>query len=121
MGFALYQDGRLAPQLELSQHPVRKDKTYDMYLGNAALHKVGKSRWNRRVQRAIAYIETLTTYDTLYIGGGNAKAITFELPRGVQLVSNDAGITGGIRLWDSLLDPYFSSPPAPGQSILERV
>jgi polyphosphate glucokinase len=111
MGFALYHDGRLAPQLELSQHPVRKEKNYDMYVGNAAFQKVGKARWNRRVQRAIGYIHVLTTYDTLYIGGGNAQSITFELPERVQIVSNDAGITGGIRLWDARLDPFFAEPP----------
>lgn len=119
MGFALYQDGRLMPQLELSQHPVRKHKTYDMYIGNAALHEVGKQRWNRRVQRALGYIETLTTYDTLYIGGGNAKAIHFDLPLKVQVVSNDAGITGGIRLWDAHLDESFAEQTSPVAGSLE--
>jgi len=121
MGFALYQDGRLMPHLELSQHPVRKDKTYDAYLGNAALHEVGKHRWNRRVQRAIGYIQTLTNYDTLYIGGGNAKNITFALPQRVQIVSNDAGITGGVRLWDSHLDESFAEQSSPVGDALEHV
>jgi polyphosphate glucokinase len=109
-GFALYPDGRLLPQLELSQHPIRKEKTYDQYLGNAALHEVGKHRWNRRVERAIGHIETLTNFDMLYIGGGNAKAITFDLPERAKIVSNDAGITGGVRLWDPRLDEAFAEP-----------
>ena len=37
MGFALFQDGRPAPHLELSQHPLRGRRTYDRYIGNAAL------------------------------------------------------------------------------------
>ena len=33
MGFALFQDGRPAPHLELSQHPLHKGKTYDQFIG----------------------------------------------------------------------------------------
>jgi len=120
MGFALFQDGRLMPHLELSQHPVRKLMTYDQYIGNAALHDIGRKRWNRRVQRAIGFIETLTSYDTLYVGGGNAKAVSFELPQKVQLVSNEAGITGGIRLWDHILDESFVEPNNPVHKSLEH-
>ncbi len=112
LGFALFDDGRLAPHLELSQHPVRGDKTYDQYLGTAALRDVGPQRWNRRVARSIGFITTLVGYDGLYLGGGNAKHITFDLPPGVKIVSNQAGITGGVRLWDPLLDPAFAASPA---------
>jgi polyphosphate glucokinase len=38
----------------------------------------------------------------LYIGGGNAKNLQLELPSNVRIVSNEAGITGGIRLWDGV-------------------
>ena len=107
MGFALFQDGRPAPHLELSQHPVRGRRTYDRYIGNAALRAVGRKRWNRRVRRAIDYIATLTDYDTLYIGGGNSRYVQLDLPATVQIVSNAAGITGGIRLWDATLDTKF--------------
>ncbi|HUB10426.1 MAG TPA: ROK family protein [Acetobacteraceae bacterium] len=112
MGFALFDRGMPAPHLELSQHPVHKDLTYDRWIGNAALQKVGAKSWNKRVSRAIGYIETLTNYDTLAIGGGNAKRIDFDLPQRVRTVSNDAGITGGIRLWDPLLDPVFVADDA---------
>ena len=107
MGFALFEDGRPAPHLELSQHPVHASKTYDRYIGNAVLRSIGRKRWNRRVQRAIGFIATLTNYDTLYVGGGNARQINFDLPRNVHIVSNEAGITGGIRLWDKKLDGMF--------------
>ena len=43
MGFALFEDGVPGPHLELSQHPVRGRKTYDQYLGNAALPRSGAS------------------------------------------------------------------------------
>ena len=116
-GFALYQDGRLAPHLEMSQHIARKDLTYDEYLGVAALHKVGRERWFRRVQRVLAQLRAVVNFDTLYIGGGNASKLDFELPSDVRTVSNEAGITGGVRLWDSRLDEAFAEPGAkPGNA-----
>jgi polyphosphate glucokinase len=107
MGFALFDRGYPAPHLELSQHPVHKGMTYDQWIGNVAFQKVGPKAWNRRVRKAIGFIATLVNYDTLAIGGGNAKRLDFALPQGVRTVSNEAGITGGIRLWDPLLDPLF--------------
>jgi polyphosphate glucokinase len=109
MGFALFDKGYPAPHLELSQHPVHKGMTYDQWVGATALHDIGPKRWNRRVRKAIAFIATLVNYDSLAIGGGNAKRIDFDLPAGVRTVSNEAGITGGIRLWDKGLDPLFAA------------
>jgi polyphosphate glucokinase len=101
-GFALFRNGNLAPHLEMGQHPVRKHKTYDLYIGVHALEEIGVRRWNKRVQKVIAYIQTLTNFDTLYIGGGNAKQIAFTLPAGVKQVDNKAGLTGGVKLWETL-------------------
>ena len=112
-GFALYQDGRLAPHLELSQHIFRGRKTYDESLGVAALKKIGKTRWRRRVQRMLVQLRVLVNWDTLYIGGGDARVIDFELPKDVQVISNQAGITGGARLWDPRLDQDFAVGPGP--------
>lgn len=99
-GFALYQDGRLAPHLELSQHIIRGKKTYDEYLGVVALRRIGRTRWNRRVQRMLVQLRTLVNFDRLYIGGGDAARIQFELPSDVRVVSNKAGLTGGVQLWN---------------------
>jgi polyphosphate glucokinase len=109
MGFSLFQNGHPAPHLELSQHPLHKGKTYDQFIGVVALKEIGRARWNRRVQRALEAITTLVGYDTLYIGGGNAKHVELELAGNIRLVSNDAGITGGVRLWDKMLDPVFAA------------
>ena len=111
-GFALYQDGKLLPHLELSQHPARNDMTYDQYVGSAALKEVGAEKWQRRVRRVMAQVETLVTYDALLIGGGNAKLIAFELPANVRIVDNTAGILGGVRLWDPEQDEAFKATRA---------
>lgn len=95
MGFALFENRRLAPHLEMSQHPIRTDKRYDQCVGAAALNKIGKTRWIRRVHKIIAVMRTVMTYDMLFIGGGNAHLLEPLLPANVKTVSNEAGITGG--------------------------
>jgi polyphosphate glucokinase len=108
MGFAVFQDGHPGPHLELAHHPLRKGRTYEEYVGRRALDDVGAKKWNRRVRRAIASIERLVSYDTLYIGGGNARHLVPDFPTNVHIVDNEAGMTGGIHLWDSEMDPLFA-------------
>ncbi len=104
-GWALYEDGRIAPHMEMSQHIARGRKNYDEYLGVAALHRVGRKRWNRRVQRIVAQLRAVVIFDRLYIGGGDATKIDFKLPDDVKIVSNQAGLTGGVRLWNEANSP----------------
>ncbi len=99
-GTALYRDGCLMPHLELGQHPVRRNMSYDEYVGERARKKVGAKKWNRRIERVIETLRTLVNFDTLHIGGGNAKRLGFTLPADVRLVDNKAGILGGIALWE---------------------
>jgi predicted TIM-barrel fold metal-dependent hydrolase len=98
-GTAIFSNGRIMPHLELAHHPVRGNKTYDEYLGNAARKQAGNRKWNRRVERIIEILRRLVNFDHLYIGGGNAKHIAFELPSDVTIVPNSDGLTGGIALW----------------------
>ena len=98
-GSALFVDGTLVPNLEVAHHPFRRGKTYEDTLGLAALKKAGQKRWNKRLAKAIQTLECLFNYDCLYIGGGNAKKVTIELPANVKVVENVAGLLGGIALW----------------------
>jgi polyphosphate glucokinase len=43
-GMGVFQGGHPSPHLELSQHPIRKEKTYDEYVGVAAYHHIGHKR-----------------------------------------------------------------------------
>jgi polyphosphate glucokinase len=101
-GTAMFRDGELMPHLELAHHPVSKNRAYDEYIGDAARMKAGNKRWNRRVEKIIGILASLVNYDKLWIGGGNAARLTFKLPSNVAVVSNDAGIEGGARLWHPL-------------------
>lgn len=98
-GSALFLDGKLVPNLELGHHCFRKGETYEQQLGRATLDKIGKKKWNSRLEKAIASLEHAFNYDYLYIGGGNASKISFELPPNVKIVPNVSGILGGIALW----------------------
>jgi polyphosphate glucokinase len=109
IGSALFRDGELMPHLELGQHPAWKKMTYDQYLGHAAFLAKGRKTWNRRLERMLGFVTTLLNYDTLYLGGGNAKKIAFKLPERIKVVSNELGITGGIRLWEARFDPIFAA------------
>jgi polyphosphate glucokinase len=115
-GTGIFLDGELAPHLELSTHPVHGDKTYDTYVGNDALKKVGKKRWNKRVQKVIKIVEALTHYDHLYIGGGNSRLVAGDLPANITLVSNEAGIDGGAMLWGGKRDDRHQHSVTPDKS-----
>jgi len=100
VGSAIFSNGALTPHLELAQHPIHKDETYNEYVGNAARQALSSRKWNKRVLKVVGHVYSLVHYDVLYLGGGNAARVTSALPDNIHIASNDAGITGGIRLWD---------------------
>jgi polyphosphate glucokinase len=99
LGSALFTNGRLCPGLELGHHPWQKGKTYEDYLGRKGYKKFGKKRWNHFVMKTIEQTAKTFNWDKLYLGGGNAKEITFTLPQNVSIVSNEDGLLGGVALW----------------------
>lgn len=98
-GTALLLDGNLMRHIELAHHPITKKHTYDTYVGDEALEREGKEKWNKRMKKIIEILKTVFNYDHLYIGGGNANKINFKLDENVELVTNKEGIKGGARLW----------------------
>jgi polyphosphate glucokinase len=100
VGTGLFWKGALAPHLELAHHPFRRDQTYNEQLGDAARKRVGNKKWNRRVELMIDSLHALLFFDHLYIGGGNSARVKLDLGPTVSLVDNEAGILGGIMLWE---------------------
>jgi polyphosphate glucokinase len=98
-GTALFINGHLVPNLEIAHHPFRKRQTYEVQLGANALKTVGGKRWNLRLGKAIELLDRVINFDHLYIGGGNAKKVTIALPSHATIISNTAGLLGGIALW----------------------
>ncbi len=100
MGSALYVDGKLVPNLELGHHPFGGGRTYEQFVGKVALDRVGKKRWRKRVRRVIEQLQPIFNFRVLYVGGGNARLLRPEdLPSHVRIMSNEAGMLGGIALW----------------------
>jgi polyphosphate glucokinase len=52
----------------------------------------------------------LVHFDRLYIGGGNARLLDAPRAADVELVSNEAGILGGIALWQDARVPDHERP-----------
>ncbi|MEY4347775.1 MAG: hypothetical protein RIS43_194 [Actinomycetota bacterium] len=101
VGTAVFSDGVLLPHMELSHAPFRKGESFDTQLGNAQRKEIGEERWCRRVYRAIEAFDAFLYYDQLHIGGGNAKYLNpAKLPKNARIVSNTAGLLGGVRIWD---------------------
>jgi polyphosphate glucokinase len=100
LGCAVFDDGNLVPKIELSRSPVRKGVIYDEWVGDRARRRVGNWAWSKRVRSAVDGLRPMFLWDHLYVGGGNARKLTVDLGDDVTLVPNDAGISGGIRLWE---------------------
>lgn len=98
-GTAFLKDGVLLPHIEVGQHPVSKDRTYDQYIGDKAMSEAGEEKWNRRMRKVLDILKTTFNYDRLYLGGGNAKKINFPLDENITMATNRDGIKGGARLW----------------------
>jgi polyphosphate glucokinase len=103
LGSALFDGGRLAPHLELSQAPVRWGLSYDTYIGEQERRRLGNGFWSRRVRTMVDALRPVFLWDRLYLGGGNgAKVTPLQLARlgdDVVVVPNSAGIVGGVRAW----------------------
>jgi polyphosphate glucokinase len=99
VGTAFFLEGRLLPHFEFAHTPFRKG-TYNEALGEAARRTVGNKKWQKRVMEALETLRALTFFDHCFIGGGNSARLTTDLPDDVSVVDNNAGILGGIKLWE---------------------
>ena len=98
-GSALVMNGILYPHLEMSQHPFTKKKNYNDYIGQDALDKLGKKKWNKHLKKILQILKTVFNYDHLYISGGNSENINFPLDENITVCGNKDGIKGGAILW----------------------
>jgi polyphosphate glucokinase len=98
-GTAWFRDGELMPHMDLAHLVTHKKDDFDIYIGDKTRRRIGDRHWNRRVKKLIAVLQTVFSYDHLYLGGGNSRCVNFKLPRNVAIVSNDAGMEGGAFAW----------------------
>jgi polyphosphate glucokinase len=97
LGNCLIFDGVIAP-MELGHLPYKKGRTFEDYVGNAGLKRLGRRKWQAAVFDVIARLRNALLPDYIVLGGGNIKKLD-ELPPGCRLGDNDNAFVGGVRLW----------------------
>ncbi|MDQ1472338.1 MAG: polyphosphate glucokinase [Bryobacterales bacterium] len=110
LGSAMILDGVLAP-MELAHLPYRKGRTFEEYVGQAGLDRLGKPKWRRHVCKVIEMLRTALEADDVVLGGGNAPFLDPTLPEGVRLGSNANAFLGGQRLWAQSADEEITAEP----------
>lgn len=100
VGTSLFHHGHMLPHMELS-HGTFAGESIDIELGNANRKLIGNKRWIKLVDKAVADFDAKLFPDKIYIGGGNSKLLAdVDLGPLVTIVSNSAGLMGGIKLWE---------------------
>jgi polyphosphate glucokinase len=98
LGSAMVMAHLLIP-LELAHLPYRAGKSYEAWLGDASMKRLGKHRWRAHVLRVVDLFTAAFQVDYVVLGGGNARHMK-SLPAHVRLGSNANAFTGGFRMWD---------------------
>jgi predicted NBD/HSP70 family sugar kinase len=97
LGSAMIVDGQLEP-MELGHLVYKNKKTYEDYIGERGLVRLGKKAWRREVYAVIDAFRKALQPDYIILGGGNARLIK-KLPEDVRRGSNANAFVGGFRLW----------------------
>ena len=96
LGSAMIVDGVVEP-MELAHLPFRK-ATFEDYVGQRGLERLGKKRWRRRVIEVVETLASALQPTDVVIGGGNVKELK-DLPPNTRAGDNDNAFCGGFRLW----------------------
>ena len=97
LGTAFIVDGVLEP-MELAHLPYKKGRTYEDYVGERGLKRLGKKRWRLAVFKVVEQLKNALEAEYVVLGGGNAKLLK-KLPPGARQGSNANAFLGGFRLW----------------------
>ena len=97
LGSAMIVNGELAP-MELAHLPYRKGGTFEDYLGERGLKRLGLKKWRRHVNAVVEMLRGALEPDEVVLGGGNVHRLA-DLPPGVRRGDNDNAFLGGFRLW----------------------
>jgi polyphosphate glucokinase len=97
LGSTMIVDGTVEP-MELGHLPYKK-ATYEDYVGERGLQRLGRKRWRKEVADVAAVFAAALEPDEVVLGGGNAQLLK-ELPAGTRLGDNENAFLGGFRLWN---------------------
>jgi polyphosphate glucokinase len=96
LGSTLVVDGIVEP-MELGHLPYKK-ATYEDYVGERGLERLGKKRWRKHVFDVVDRLIAALEPDDVVLGGGNAQILR-ELPPRCRLGDNANAFRGGYAMW----------------------
>ena len=102
LGSAMIVDGIVAP-MELAHLPYKKGRTYEDYVGDRGLKRLGAKKWRRNVNTVVTKLMTVLEADYVVIGGGNVSRLK-RLPPNTRLGSHEFAFSGGFRMWRDSVD-----------------
>ena len=97
LGSALIVDGAIAA-MELGHLCYAPGRTYEDYLGEQGLERLGKRKWRRKVRKVAEGFRKALLPDYIVLGGGNINKLK-QLPPQARRGNNADAFTGGFRLW----------------------
>ena len=100
LGTAMIVDGIIEP-MELAHLPYKK-ATFEDYVGQRGMDRLGKKRWAEHVADVIEQLRAALEPDEVVLGGGNAAKLKL-LPKNVRLGDNANAFAGGFKLWPGAL------------------
>jgi polyphosphate glucokinase len=113
MGSTLILDGIVEP-MELGHLPYKRRRTFEDYVGERGLERLGKKKWRKVVAEVIEHLSRAFEVDYVVLGGGNARKLK-ELPPMTRLGDNSNAMTGGRIIWEMdnplHLDPKYRTRP----------
>jgi polyphosphate glucokinase len=98
LGSAMITDG-VAEPMELGHLPWKRH-TYEHYVGERGLERLGRRKWQRYVAEVVTQLIAALEPEDVVLGGGNAKKLT-KLPKNCRAGDNANAFLGGFRLWDN--------------------
>ncbi|MCC6195579.1 MAG: ROK family protein [Burkholderiales bacterium] len=108
LGTTLIADGVVIP-MELAHLPYRK-ATFEDYVGEAALERLGKKKWRKYVHDVVARLTAALEPEDIVLGGGNSRNLT-ELPPRCRIGANTNAFPGGFRMWDDAAKAQAKAKP----------
>jgi polyphosphate glucokinase len=98
LGSAMILDRVLAP-MELGHLPYKKGRTFEEYVGQAGLKRLGRRKWRTHVFDVVDRLRRALLAEYIVLGGGNVKKLD-ELPPYCRMGDNSNAFVGGVRLWE---------------------
>ena len=98
LGSAMIVEGFVEP-MELGHLPYKKS-TFEDYVGQRGLDRLGKQRWRKQVANIVAHFTAALEPEDIVLGGGNVRLID-PLPPNCRAGDNANAFLGGFRLWET--------------------